>query len=157
MFDAHTPAQAALEFQLADLGNGSGINACSATMYSDTAQEPGTVQHLSHGLLSPAQTQTPGCLSPVSDPDVSMGESSRSVVSGLLSPSLSDLVATYGDFASEHEESDSDEDLDSMGESSRSVVTGLLSPTLSATYGDLPSEHEESSLSSDEDFEFSDN
>ena len=126
-----SPAQAALELQLADLGNGSGF----------------------------AQTQTPGWLSPASDSDVSMGESSRSVVSGLLSPSLSDLIATYGDLPSEHEESDSDEDLDSTGESSRSVVTGLLSPSLSdlaAAYGDLPSEHEESSSSSDEDLELSD-
>ena len=130
-------------------------------MDSDTAQEPGEVQHPSYSLLSPAQTQTqPGSSSPVSDSDsdVSMGESSRSVVSVLLSPSLSDLVATYGGLPSEHEESDSDEDLD--GEGSRSVVSGLLSPSLSdlvATYGDLPSEHEESSSSSDEDLEFSDN
>ena len=151
-----------MERQLTDLGNDSGINDNSAAIYSGTTQEPepGAVQHPGYRLLSPAQTQPPGWLSPVSDSDVSIGESSRSVVSGLLSPRLSDLYATYGDLPSEHEESsssDSEEDLDSIRENSRSVVTGLLSPSLSATYGDLPNGHEESSSSSDEDLDFSDN
>ena len=105
-----TPAQAALP-QLADLGNGSGMNdnwdlLFGTALYSGgSAQEPGAVQDPSYDPLSPAQTQTP-VMSPVSDSDASMAEASSSD-SGLFSP---ESIAYNG--GSSSEESSSDESFD---------------------------------------------
>lgn len=105
-----TPAQAALP-QLADLGNGSGMNdnwdlLFGTALYNGgTAQEPGPVQDPSYDPLSPppAQTQTP-----VSDSDASMAEASSSD-SGPFSP---ESVAYNGGSSDKHEDSSSDESLD---------------------------------------------
>ena len=68
-----------------------------------------------------------------------LGKAAESVVSGLLSPRLSDLYATYGDLPSEHEESsssDSDEDLDShSGKQQERCHWSLVAQSLSYLRG----------------------
>jgi hypothetical protein len=102
-----TPAQAALQPQLADLGNDSAINdhfdfLLGTAAYSGTAQEHGALQDPSYGPLSPAQTQTSGWSSPVSDSD----DLERRIISRSFSPSPSYLCALYGDLPSERGDED---------------------------------------------------